>query len=311
MTTQRGHLRTDRHSTPAPALQRSLQLTQPPLLIAMRPRQWVKNLIVLAAPMMSGQIGDSDVIRSAAVAFVAFCLAASAVYLINDTLDLESDRAHPRKRTRPLAAGLIGPRTALATGAALAVAALLVALLANPMLCLVIAVYIALFIAYSLALKHEPVLDLVIVASAFLLRAVAGGVAADIPLSEWFLLTAAFGSLFMVAGKRYGEMRNTSDPGSTRPSLTSYTPAYLRFVWSTSAGVLMMTYGLWAFQMREIHDSPWAVISMAPFVIAVLRYAVDIDAGKGDEPEEIALSDRVLQLLAVCWLTTALLAVYV
>jgi decaprenyl-phosphate phosphoribosyltransferase len=277
----------------------------------MRPRQWVKNLIVLAAPVMSGQLTDHDVIRSAAVAFLAFCLAASAIYLINDTFDIESDRAHPRKRSRPIAAGMVSQRTALLTSAGLIVAALLVALLASPVLCLLIAVYVAIFIAYSVALKHEPVLDLVIVASAFLLRAVAGGVAADIPLSEWFLLTAAFGSLFMVAGKRYGEIRNTSDPGSTRRSLTSYTPAYLRFVWSTSAGVLMMTYGLWAFQMREIHSSPWAVISMAPFVIAVLRYAVDIDAGNGDAPEEIALNDRVLQLLAVCWLTTALLAVYV
>jgi decaprenyl-phosphate phosphoribosyltransferase len=277
----------------------------------MRPRQWVKNLIVLAAPVMSGQLTAQDVIRSAAVAFIAFCLASSAVYLINDTFDIESDRAHPRKRSRPIAAGLVSRRIALLTSAGLIVAALSVALLANPVLCLVIAVYVAIFIAYSVALKHEPVLDLVIVASAFLLRAVAGGVAADIPLSQWFLLTAAFGSLFMVAGKRYGEIRSTSDPGSTRRSLTSYTPAYLRFVWSTSAGVLMMTYGLWAFQMREIHDSPWAVISMAPFVIAVLRYAVDIDAGNGDAPEEIALSDRVLQLLAVFWLTTALLAVYV
>jgi decaprenyl-phosphate phosphoribosyltransferase len=282
----------------------------PPLLAAMRPRQWVKNLIVLAAPVMSGQLADHEVLRSAAVAFVAFCLAASAVYLINDTLDIESDRAHPRKRSRPLAAGLVRPRTALLTSAGLTVAALLVALLANPVLCLVIAVYVAVFIAYSVALKHEAVLDLVIVASAFLLRAIAGGVAADIALSQWFLLTAAFGSLFMVAGKRYGEIRNTNDPGSTRRSLIAYTPAYLRFVWSTSAAVLMMTYGLWAFQMREIHDSPWAVISMAPFVIAVLRYAVDIDAGNGDAPEEIALTDRVLQLLAVCWLAAALLAVY-
>jgi decaprenyl-phosphate phosphoribosyltransferase len=277
----------------------------------MRPRQWVKNLIVLAAPVMSGQLDDRHVISSAAVAFIAFCLAASAIYLVNDTLDIESDRAHPRKRSRPIAAGLVSRRTALVTSAGLMAAALLVALLANPVLCLVIGVYIAVFIAYSVSLKHEPVLDLVIVASAFLLRAVAGGVAADIPLSEWFLLTAAFGSLFMVAGKRYGEIRSTKDPGSTRRSLTSYTPAYLRFVWSTSAAVLMMTYGLWAFQMREIHDSPWAVISMAPFVIAVLRYAVDIDAGKGDAPEEIALNDRILQLLALCWLATALLAVYV
>jgi decaprenyl-phosphate phosphoribosyltransferase len=277
----------------------------------MRPRQWVKNVIVLAAPVMSGQLDNRHVISSAAVAFIAFCLAASAIYLINDTLDIESDRAHPRKRSRPIAAGLVSVRTALLTSAGLIAAALLVALLADPVLCLVIAIYIAVFIAYSVALKHEPVLDLVIVASAFLLRAVAGGVAADIPLSEWFLLTAAFGSLFMVAGKRYGEIRTATDPGSTRRSLISYTPAYLRFVWSTSAAVLMMTYGLWAFQMREIHDSPWAVISMAPFVIAVLRYAVDIDAGNGDAPEEIALNDRVLQLLAVCWLTTALLAVYV
>jgi decaprenyl-phosphate phosphoribosyltransferase len=294
-------------STPVPT--KGNQLTG--LIRAIRPRQWVKNVLVLAAPIAAGVIGQPDVLAAAGVAFVAFSLAASGVYLVNDVRDVEADRAHPTKRHRPIASGLVSPRLAIGLAVVLFVAALAVSTLASPQLLIVVAVYEAVQLAYCLALKNQPVIDICIVASGFLMRAIAGGAAAELPLSQWFLLAAAFGSLFMVAGKRYAEIRLAERTGAKiRKSLERYSPTYLRFVWTLSATTVIMTYGLWAFEIRELSGSVWSVISMVPFVVAVLRYAVDVDGGNAGEPEDIALGDRVLQVLAVCWATAILLAVY-
>ena len=282
------------------------------LIRAARPRQWSKNLLVLAAPVLSGQLDEGGVIVQTAVAFAAFCCAASGVYLVNDARDVDADRAHPTKRFRPVAAGLVSVRTAYVVGTVLHVLALAIAMLAGWQLVVVIAAYLASSAAYSLWLKHEPVLDIAMIATGFLLRAVAGGVASGIDLSQWFLLSATFGSLFMAAGKRYAEVAlDLTDPGLVRKTLTLYSPTYLRFVWTMSAGLLIMTYGLWAFELSAAAGgSPLTVASMAPFVLAVLRYAVSVDAGIAGEPEEIALRDRVLQALALVWLCLVGGAVY-
>lgn len=277
----------------------------------MRPRQWVKNLLVLAAPALAGRLGDADVLARSALAFVVFSLAASGIYLVNDVVDRAEDRAHPRKRQRPVAAGHLSVRTAVVAGVVLLALALAFSPLASWHLLEVVATYEAVSLAYCLTLKNEPVIDIAIIAAGFLLRAVAGGAASDIRLSQWFLLAASFGSLFMAAGKRYAEAVTLEpDAAVTRHSLSRYTPTYLRFVWSVSAAILIMTYALWSFQIQQRNDTAWAPISMAPFVLAVLRYAVDVDAGRADEPEEIALSDHVLQALAVAWLACLLIAVY-
>ena len=148
------------------------------------------------------------------------------------------------------------------------------------------------------------------VASGFLLRGVAGGAAAGIPLSQWFLLVAAFGALFMVAGKRYSELIVVGDAAATRKTLKEYSASYLRFVWSLSAGVTLTTYSLWAFELRKAHPGfPWETLSIAPFVLALLRYAVDVDRGAAGAPEEIVLRDRVLLALGAIWLTFVVLGV--
>ncbi len=282
------------------------------LVRTMRPRQWLKNVLVLAAPFAGGYLFELHVLMVVGVAFVAFSLAASGVYLVNDVKDVEADRAHPIKRNRPIAAGVVAPQLALTVAVLLFAAALGVSFLASPDLALVTAVYIAVQISYCLWLKHQPVVDIAIVASGFLLRAIAGGAAAEIELSQWFLLVAAFGSLFMVAGKRYAEIRLAERTGAKiRRSLERYTASYLRFVWTLSATVLIMTYGLWAFQLSQINDSRWPIISLVPFVVAVLRYAVDVDGGNGGEPEEIAIGDRTLQVLGACLVLTLTAAVYV
>ncbi|MBL1077236.1 decaprenyl-phosphate phosphoribosyltransferase [Nocardia sp. 2] len=288
------------------------------LVKAVRPRQWVKNVLVLAAPLAAGTIPSTDTFAISdltrdlyiGIAFVAFCLAASGIYLVNDSLDVEADRAHPTKRFRPIAAGVVPVRLAYALAVVLLTASILISFVATWQLAVVMAAYIGIQLAYCFGLKHQAVLDVCIVSSGFLLRAIAGGAAASIPLSQWFLLIAAFGSLFMAAGKRYAELKIALDTGAKiRKSLQYYTPTYLRFVWTLSGTAVVIFYGLWAFE-ADHENNPWFAISMVPFTICILRYAVDVDRGAAGEPEEIVLGDRTLQLLAALCVTTAGVAVY-
>ncbi|WP_158888544.1 decaprenyl-phosphate phosphoribosyltransferase [Amycolatopsis anabasis] len=296
----------------APAPQRGPVRTALGVLKTARPRQWVKNVLVLAAPFTGGHIGNTTVLFDALVAFVAFSLVASSIYLINDAIDVEADRAHPTKRNRPIAAGIVPVPLAYGAAVAFFLGGMAIGLLANWQLLIVLAVYEVVQLGYCFGLKHQPVIDLAIVGSGFLMRAIAGGAAAGITLSQWFLLITAFGSLFLVAGKRYAEIMLFERTGAKiRSSLKKYSASYLRFVWATSSAITIMTYGLWAFELRErTEGSIWPVISMIPFVIAILRVAVDVDGGKGGEPEEIVLRDRVLQLLGVLWLATLVVAYY-
>lgn len=278
---------------------------------AVRPRQWVKNVLVLAAPMAAGSVTQLDVLLPVALAFVVFCMAASGIYLVNDAMDVEADRAHPTKRFRPIAAGVLPVRLAFIMAAVLLTGSIALSFLANWELAVVMAVYIGIQLAYCFGLKHQAVLDICIVSSGFLIRAIAGGVAAEIPLSQWFLLIMAFGSLFMAAGKRYAELRLATRTGAKiRKSLEYYTETYLRFVWTVAATAVVLCYGLWAFEQDNVAGSNWYAISMIPFVVAILRYAVDVDGGEAGEPEEIALKDRILQLLAIVWILVVGGAVY-
>ncbi len=279
---------------------------------ATRPRQWVKNVLVLAAPVAAGRLFEPGILVPTLLAAVAFCMVASAVYLLNDVRDVDEDRRHPVKQHRPIAAGLITPRVASGLAVLAGIAGLVLGFAIRPQLGLTLVSYVALQVAYSVWLKHQPVLDLACVAAGFLLRAVAGGAATGIPLSGWFLLVASFGSLFMVSGKRYSEMRSLGADAGTRRALEAYTAGYLRFVWILSTSVTLMTYSLWAFEMNPPDDSgvPWNPISIAPFVLGTLRYAVHIDAGEAGEPEDIVLHDRVLQGLGVVWLVTVSAGVF-
>ncbi|OIN80180.1 decaprenyl-phosphate phosphoribosyltransferase [Mycobacterium malmoense] len=275
---------------------------------AVRPRQWVKNVIVLAAPLaaLGGPVryDYAEVLTKVSVAFVVFCLAASSTYLVNDVRDVEADREHPTKRFRPIAAGVVPEWLAYSLALVLAAASLAISWWLTPNLALVMAVYLGMQLGYCFGLKHQAVMDICIVSSGFLLRAIAGGAATDIPLSQWFLLFVAFGSLFMVAGKRYAELQLAERTGAKiRKALESYTSTYLRFVWTLSATAVVVCYGLWAFE-RDRHSGSWFAVSMVPFTIAILRYAVDVDGGLAGEPEDIALRDRVLQLLALAWIAT-------
>lgn len=283
----------------------------PAAIRAMRPRQWVKNVLVLAAPVAAGRLFEPAVLLNTLGAFGAFCLISASIYLINDIRDVEADRSHPKKRFRPIAAGEVSIRTGWILAAVTGVAALTAAWFIAPLLAVTLGVYWLLQVGYSLYWKNQPILDLAMVAAGFLLRAVAGGVASGIELSQWFLLVASFGSLFMVAGKRYSEMIELGPEAGTRASLARYTASYLRFVWALSCAAVIMSYSLWAFEQDP--DSAgvnWHAISIAPFTLALMRYAYTIDAGGAGEPEDVVLSDRVLQVLAVAWVIPVAVAVF-
>ncbi|MEV1051596.1 decaprenyl-phosphate phosphoribosyltransferase [Streptomyces sp. NPDC049887] len=272
-----------------------------------RPRQWIKNVLVGAAPAAAGELVSRQTAGQLGLVFLLFTAAASAVYLINDALDAEADRAHPVKCRRPVARGDVPVPVAYGAGALLAVASTTAAaVLCNTMTAALLTAYVVMQIAYCVRLKHVLVVDLAIVTTGFLMRAVVGGVALSIPLSRWFLITTGFGALFMVAAKRYSEaveMQGTA--GATRALLTSYTTGYLRFVWQLAAGVAVLGYCLWALEGGGSADGsllPWRQLSMIAFILAVLRYAVFADRGAAGAPEDVVLRDRPLAVIGLGWL---------
>ncbi|MDI9831644.1 decaprenyl-phosphate phosphoribosyltransferase [Streptomyces sp. KAU_LT] len=284
------------------------------LLRTARPKQWVKNVLVVAAPAAAGRLFSVHALTQVALVFALFTACAAAVYLVNDARDAEADRAHPTKRRRPVAAGQVPVPVAYAAGGVLAVLGpALAAWLASPAVAALLVAYLGMQLAYCVRLKHVLVVDLAVVTTGFLMRAVAGGLALGIPLSRWFLITTGFGALFMVAAKRYSEaVQMAGKAGATRALLTEYTPGYLRFVWQLAAGVAVLGYCLWALEEGGVpHASvlPWRQLSMVAFVLAILRYAVFADRGTAGEPEEVVLRDRALAVIGVVWMTMYALAV--
>jgi len=275
-----------------------------------RPKQWVKNVLVFAAPAAGAGLGDADVIVKALLCFVAFCLVSSATYILNDVGDVEADRAHPTKRERPIASGAVPVPTALVAVVGLLLLGLGLAYAISWELGLLLTAYKALTIAYTFRLKHTAILDIVVVATGFAVRAISGGVAVDIELSQWFLAVTCFGSLFMVAGKRHGELLHVGEGGATRKALTQYTVEYLRFVVTMAASVTILTYCLWAFEHPRTSDIPWWGLSIVPFVMGIMRYALLVDQGKGGAPEELVIRDPGLRFIGIAWVALFLGSVY-
>jgi decaprenyl-phosphate phosphoribosyltransferase len=278
-----------------------------------RPKQWVKNVLVFAAPGAAGVLTEPDQLGRTLIAFAAFCLAASGTYFLNDAMDAEADRQHPTKRNRPVAAGLITTAQAKVTAVVLIVLALAIsAPLNNGRLLVIVAAYVVVTVSYSLWLKHEPVLDLGCVAAGFGLRAIAGGYATDVPLSNFFLIVVGAGSLFIVAGKRHAELAALGESSAShRQTLGEYSDSFLNYVRAVTSGVAITGYALWAFERAaEVGNTFWFRLSIVPFVLAILRYALTVEQGGGGAPEEVVLSDRLLQLLGVAWLACFAIGVH-
>ncbi len=283
----------------------------PPILRAMRPKQWLKNVLVFAAPGAAGVLDSAHDFGLTVIAFVSFCLAASGIYVWNDLQDVEADRIHPTKRNRPFAAGTVSVGVGRAMGVALPVAALaLAAATGRWETVLVVAVYLVLTLSYTFWLKEVAIIDLLAIASGFVLRAAAGAVAVDVPMSRWFVLCVTFGSLFIVVGKRYAELQEVGAQAGTRTTLDTYTPGFLRMLLSTSLSGALISYCVWAFETAEGTDFPFYELSIVPMIAALFRYLLVLERGEGSAPEEVFARDRVLQLAGLIWIIIYGVAVY-
>lgn len=287
------------------------------IIRSLRPHQWTKNVLVFAAPLAAGVITERDIAVKAVLAFVVFCAASSGTYLLNDAQDVESDRAHPTKRNRPIAAGIVPVGLAYVLGGVLIVASVAAAFAITRNLGFTILAYLVLTTAYTYKLKRMPVYDIVAVAAGFVLRAVAGAAATNVSISEWFFIVTSFGALLMVVGKREGERALLADDaGSVRATLGAYTTNYLLYLRAVASGVVLVGYCLWAFESATkpgvAPDATiWFELSVVPFVIAILRYALLLDQGEGAEPERLVLKDRPLLVAGACWAMIYAYGIYI
>lgn len=292
-----------------------------------RPKQWAKNVLVFVAPAAAGVLNPFEstyYLRLTLVGFVAFCLVSSATYMVNDILDVESDRAHPTKRNRPIAAGVVPVGVASVTAALMFVTGVVIALFnrgfgTDPNWALggIVAGYAALTTTYSVWLKRVVVLDLVILSAGFILRLLGGAFAAGVDVSDWFLVISLFGSMFIAAAKRHAEAAELgAQAASVRATLGEYSPAYLNMVQTVAASGTVISYCLWAVEAGSEASAtttvatPWAQLSIIPLVIAVLRYALLVDKGEGAAPEDVILHDRQMQLMGVLLVGCIFIGVY-
>jgi 4-hydroxybenzoate polyprenyltransferase len=286
---------------------------------SMRPRQWTKNLIVYMAFVFSidleWQVDDpsswAPLLGWTTVTFILFCLISSADYLINDIVDAESDRLHPEKRNRPIAAGLLSAQTATAWAVALAAAALVVAFALSPWLSwhvgAALAGYIVLMLAYTFVLKHVVLMDMMAIGAGFVLRAMTGALAIDVPVSPWLYVVTALAALFLVIHKRRAEITLLeAGAGNHRPILEEYSPALLDQMASLVTASTLISYGLYTFTAENVPENH-ALMLTIPFVLyGLLRYLYLVHQKRaGGSPEEILLRDWPLIIDIALWLATA------
>ena len=270
------------------------------LIRLMRPHQWVKNAFVFAGLLFAHSWHQPALLQQVLAAFAAFCAVSSLVYILNDWRDRASDALHPTKRRRPLASGAVGPGAALALAAVLLVAGLVLAW-GNRVLLLLLALYVALNLAYSWRLKHVPVVDVSIIASGFMLRLLAGTVAVGIPPSRWLLLTGLFIALFLGFSKRKAETFH--EPAQRRAVLEHYPPALLDTYIATTMTATVLTYGLYATSDEALLRHGEGLVYTVPVVVfGLLRYAFQVHRGRGEDVARDLLRDPWMLLALAAWL---------
>jgi decaprenyl-phosphate phosphoribosyltransferase len=280
------------------------------LLALARPRQWLKNALVIAAPGAAGALAQDDVPARVVLACIAFCLISAGVYALNDVRDRHEDRRHPRKCLRPVAAGDVEPRDAVKFGLVSMACGLILCTAVTPLLALVGFGYLALTISYSWVWRHYPVLDLVALAGGFVLRAVAGGVAADVGLSRWFVLVVTCAAVFVATGKRLAELLRAAATGRrARRVLQRYSASGLRAVLAVSGAGALFAYCVWAFELPDVDGVPWRLLTVIPFTLCLLRYGRLVRAGAGEAPEEVLVSDAGMAIGGLAWLVLFALSV--
>jgi 4-hydroxybenzoate polyprenyltransferase len=283
------------------------------LLRAMRPHQWVKNGFVLVPLIFARRLTDPVALLDAGLAFAAFCAVASAIYLINDSADVERDRSHPTKRTRPIASGAISVRLALVTAAVLAPAGLLLAAQTRLGAVIALAIYLVVNLLYSSGLKHVALLDVFIIAFGFLLRVIAGALAVGVGISPWLLVCTFFVALFMAFGKRRAELVDLGDAATDhRAALADYTPGFIDKSLAALMAMTVMSYALYTIDRDVIARlGTDALVTTVPIVLfGVLRYLFQVHRGEGGSPTLLVLRDRVLQATVALYIVVVTVAIY-
>jgi decaprenyl-phosphate phosphoribosyltransferase len=252
---------------------------------------------VFAPPAAAGALGRPGVLVRVALTFVVFCLLASGVYLVNDARDAAEDRRHPVKRHRPIASGAISASRAVGVGSLTVLVGVgLSAALSSGLLMLAFG-YAMLSVGYTAWLRRIAIADIAAIAGAFVLRALAGATAAQVPISRWFILVVSVAALFVAAGKRYADLL---DPASRRSRrvLERYTADFLRLVLSVACAVALGAYALWAFAAGA---SVWRELTIIPFTLALLRYGLLVTSGRGGAPEKVIFGNGFMQLAGMAW----------
>lgn len=283
-----------------------------PYLLAMRPKQWLKNALVFAALVFSDNLLDPGRIAEVAVAFVCFCMASSAVYLLNDLRDRESDRRHPVKRFRPIAAGQVAPEHAVIAALTLAGVALGAGFALTPGFAAVLAGYMLLNIAYSLYLKHHVIVDVFAISAGFVLRAAGGAVVLSVPISPWLYVCTIVLSLFIGFGKRRSELTLLEDDaGSHRKNLDDYSEPLLDQYIVVTAGATVMAYSLYTFVAPNLPENH-LMMATIPFVLyGIFRYLFLVhQKQEGGAPEQVILTDRPLLGAVVLWGVASVIILY-
>lgn len=279
------------------------------ILKLIRPKQWAKNLIVFAPALFSGKIFEPATFSAASLCFVAFCMCASAVYVVNDVLDCKSDRLHPKKKFRPIASGRISVPVALLLGSACAAVALFIGFLVRPTVDVFLLVYFVLMMFYALVLKHYVLLDVFAIAAGFVLRAAGGAAAAGVDSSGWFLACTSFGALFLGLEKRRQEtMLLKGDAASHRKTLNAYTPELVDRMEAVIVPSLVTCYAFYTFQS---YHGQWMMLTL-PFVLyGVMRYQVlSVRSDDTGAPDEVLWKDRAIQVTLLFWVLTSAGVVY-
>ncbi len=283
----------------------------------LRPEQWIKNVVVFAGPAAALKLSSPASFLNAFGAFLGFCLVASATYAINDVMDRRADAVHPRKRNRPVARGVIRPSRAVAVACVLVIiAAALTTWLLPIHVCVVLLLYFAMTTAYSAALKERVILDVIIVALGFVLRAWAGSLAVGVVASDWLVVCVFTLCLFMGFGKRRCELAmigNRTDAGHHRRTLLRYTPDLLNHLITVSAGIAVITFLLYTLDSNgpapPFHKEH-LFFTLPLVVYGIFRFAMLTETGVYSGPTEIVLKDKPLLMTILLWALTALLVVY-
>jgi 4-hydroxybenzoate polyprenyltransferase len=280
----------------------------------MRPRQWVKNLVVFAALIFSGRLTDQDAVLRAALAFVLFCATSGAVYIVNDLMDAERDRRHPLKALRPIASGALGPVAAIVSIVILLTGSLMAGFTLSPPFGAALLIYAAINLAYSFRLKEIVIIDVMVIAAGFVIRAVSGGLVIDVPISTWLIMCTILLSLFLAFCKRRQEIESLPDAHHHRVILREYSVGFIDQMINVVTASTVTAYMFYTISPEvEMRLNTHYLYLTVPFVLyGIFRYLYLVhQRGQGGNPTQALFTDRPLLLCVGLWALTVIVLLYI